>query len=204
MYQTTWGEWRKLHPNTDVIHSPVRLKERPHGRGQFLGKPGIEHQLEMTVRHRDKRLADHELVFGLVGPKEGTGRVHPLVALEEAGGLVQERYGQDPLLLVLQGESRVSAYIRVLDGVELTFKRTQKDPLLLRDNETGTTWSEWGRGVKGPHAGRQLSFANGYLTEWYEWVGHYPVSEIVGLPLKRSSADRKRKSAPNRDPDHHH
>jgi len=204
VYQTTWGEWKALHPHTDVIDAPETLKERPHGQGQWLGKPVVEHQLEMTVRRRDDRLVEHELVFGLIGKEPESGLVYPLVALEDMGGLVQEEYNGDPFLLLLQGESRVSAYVREIEGKELRFEVTQKSPIRLKDKETGTLWNEWGRGLEGPHAGKQLPFANGYLTEWYEWSGHYPLSKIEGLPLKRSSADRKRKSAPDVDPGHKH
>ena len=204
VYQTTWGEWKKLHPETDVIHAAETLKVRPHGQEQWLGKPVVEHQLEMTVRHRDERIVEHELVFGMISREPRRGRVYPLVALEDAGGLIQESYEQEPLLLVLQGESRVSAYIREMQGQRLNFEVHQKSPIQLRDKETGTIWSEWGRGISGKHAGAQLPFANGYLTEWYEWVGHYPESEIFGLPLTRSSADRVRKSAPPVEPGHKH
>ena len=179
-YQTTWGEWKKLHPHTTVIHAPRTIQKRPHGHGQYMGKPVVEHQLEMTIRHRDSRMEENVLVIGLFAEDQKTGRVFPIEEVRKAGGLVSEEFDGKPVVLWLQGQYRISAYERTLDGEVLNFEVASKKPFRVKD-QSGSTWNEWGTAVSGPHKGKKLALTQGYVTEWYEWIGHYPGSTIFRL-----------------------
>lgn len=184
VYQATWAEWRDQHPDTDVAFMSAEVRERPHGKGQHMGKPVIDDQLQYSIWNVDQRLAANELVFGLLPPAAGgRGRVYTLAGIRAAGGLIQTAWGGTPIAFVYGGAYRLGCFVRQLDGVTLELTMAARDPLRLHD-QLGNVWDEWGQAVGGPAqaTGARLAFADGYLTEWYEWINHYPESDVQPEP----------------------
>jgi len=177
LFQTTWGKWKRDHPQTDIIYSTRRLKERPHGQKQFLGKAHIVHQLAASIEVHDDRLKENELVFGLISADHKNGRAYPVEELQAANGFIQEEFHGQQVVVLLRPPALIGAYLRNVGGTARSFKLVSNDPLVLVD-ETRTQWNFWGQAISGPDKGKQLPLADGYLAEWYEWVGHYPQSTI--------------------------
>ncbi len=182
IYQTTWKEWRTLHPETEVVFMSPEVRERPHGKSHYMGKPVIDDQLQYSVWNKDPRLPDNELVYGLM-PRPGgdAARVYTLRGLQDAGGILQASWLDTPIVFVVGGGFRVGCFVRRLGDVTLELSVLGREPLRLRD-QLGNVWDEWGQAVEGGAAGARLSFADGYLTEWYEWINHYPKSDILPAP----------------------
>jgi hypothetical protein len=179
-WQTTWAEWRSSHPDTTVVVLPASLRERSHGHGQRPGMEGVPRVLSSTITVEDTRLPENAVIFGLVGTEPLTGRVWPVSTLRTRGGVVHDEYAGEPVLILLQGEHRIGAFVRRLgEGPTLRFEVAGREPLRLRDSQ-GNTWDEWGRAISGPARGERLIAANGYMAEWFEWVNNHPQSEIAG------------------------
>jgi hypothetical protein len=56
------------------------------------------------------------------------------------------------------------------------FRQISKLPFRVGDDK-GSIWNEFGHDITG--GGQGLQVADGYLTEWYEWVNHWPETEIA-------------------------
>lgn len=173
----TWAQWSKEHPDGQVLLGSPEQRERPHGRGTSVGSPGLPPELRRTLGPADARLPPNELVFGAIGEDEALVRAYPLARLRDAGGVVSDRLGRLPLLLILREPYAVRAFLRRLDSSELELRVVGDRPLRLRD-QNATTWDERGLAVDGPAKGRALAIADGYLAEWYEWSARHPRSSL--------------------------
>lgn len=179
VYQVQWADWVRLHPETTAVSGTPELRERPHGKGSFFGQKGTSKRLRATLHVFDERLAESELVFGLFKGAGQRAKAYPLGSIRKAGGIVQDDFDGQPVVLILNGESRAGAYLRELDGSILSLQPVSRDPHRFQD-QSGTLWDEWGEARSGPLRGRRLEPANGYVTEWYEWVNNFPNTELYG------------------------
>ena len=67
------------------------------------------------------------------------------------------------------------------DQEERTYQQVSQSPFRLGD-DSGGLWDEFGKSVNETGDDDDLAVADGYFTEWYEWVSSYPESEIASNP----------------------
>ncbi len=200
LLDTTWGEWKKLHPDT-LVMSPdnsfsknYRPRDKPEPRGyEFFPAPFFK----PTVTRGDKRLPPFDKVLGVtlaageksVGEKTAEGelknlrRAYPIKVLAEAGGAVNDQLGGTPLTVFLQSSSTTAgAFLRKLDGKTLTFEaRKQNDgKVAFFDKETGSRWNIEGKAEEGTLAGKSLQRIDNNLSQWYGWAAYFPDTSIFG------------------------
>jgi hypothetical protein len=192
---TTWGQWKQLHPDTLVMspdtpkkqfYSP---KEKPEPRG-YDRFPAPFFRPSMT--RGDKRLPFFEKVLAVSVPASGgnTGapgtflhRAYPIEALKKAGGVVNDSLGGMPVGVFLDLETAAAvAVARQLDGKTLTFesrKLPDGKPAIF-DQETQTQWNIEGKALNGPLKSRSLARLDSHLSQWYGWVAYFPDTSIFG------------------------
>lgn len=189
LLDTTWGEWKKLHPDTLVMSGDTpfarfyRPKDRPENR-DYKSFPAPF--FAPTLRRGDKRLPPFDKVLGVAVTGDGekvTRRAYPVAALKEAGAALNDTVDGQPIAVFFNPEV-VSAFAvsRVLEGQTLTFEARKLDTggEGIFDKETGTRWSLEGRGESGPLAGKQLTPVESHLSQWYGWAAFYPETTIYG------------------------
>jgi len=170
---TSWKEWKKIQPDTDVAYASAELRHREHGRG--TNKIGHPNKFYKAITRTDDRLPSNELVFGLVGNDSESGLAIPLRKVKEKPFL-EISFQKQPILLLIWGDSEVNAFIRKHGNEVLKIESCNKE-FMCRDH-TGTVWNRWGKAVSGPHKGASLQPARGYMTEWYEWSDGFPKTTI--------------------------
>jgi hypothetical protein len=195
LLDTTWGEWKKLHPDTKVMSPETPFKQfyRPKGTAEKRGYdrfPRPYFQASMT--RGDLRLPPFEKVLGVaVLPREAVQlsdgpqlrRAYPIKGLTEAGGVVNDSVGGTPVAVFLNPVSiTASAVSRELDGRTLTFeaRKAADGTVQFFDKETSTRWSVEGRGEEGPLAGKSLTPVENHLSQWYGWAAYFPNTTIYG------------------------
>jgi hypothetical protein len=158
---TTWGRWRRLHPQTTVYTNPSLP-----GRRRFT-----EESLQRITLAGDGPVVNEDLVAGLV--VRGVARAY-LVRRLAGPRLVNDSVGGEVVLVALAEDAVTArAFARSLDGRELRFALEGDDR--LRDEETGSTWElASGRAVAGPLAGRALEPRVLTTALWYAWRGQNP------------------------------
>src|SRR5262249_6175755 len=167
LLDTTWREWKKLHPETLVMspdtnftkfYSP-KAKPEPRGYDRF---PAPFFRPSMT--RTDKRLPFFEKVLGVAVKTSTDGqmlrRAYPLQAIKDNGGFVNDSLGTTAVAIFLEPDSMTaSAFSRELEGRTLAFqsrKGPEGEPAIF-DQQTGTRWDIEGRGQAGPLTGKSLS-----------------------------------------------
>ncbi len=197
LLDTTWGNWKKLHPDTLVMSpdTPYARYYAPKGvhtpRGMaYFPAP----YFKTTLTRTDKRLPPAELVLAVALPQpsasgkpgemgEPLTRAYPVKALKESPGVVNDTLGSAPVAVFFDPDTTTAAAVsRILDGKTLTFEvRKQADGKpAFYDKETGTRWNIEGKGEEGPLAGKSLERLDSHMSEWYGWVAYFPTTTIYG------------------------
>ena len=176
---TTWGEWRRSHPETQVLLPPptsntVRGRvDRDYHRNPY---PSYDESTRVGIYggSYDDRLHPKALVLGIA--TDSVARAYPFETVDDRGGLVSDRVGDLPVAVATTEDSLV-AYDRRIDGETRAFKR-DGDTLAA----AGSRWDVVaGRAVDGPHGGAALDRANTRSPMfWFAWADFFPGTTIVG------------------------
>ncbi len=157
---TTWANWKKNYPFTQVLPG--------YRRGGFMGTYVGPFQSD---------------ILGLAVLVKLKAKLYPYGVLERQNLVNDEFNGAKVVVYYSPDDATGTAWRRELDGRVLTFEQSERkdaqDNVLLRDKETGSLWS-WLRGeaVEGELKGRKLRqlLYNPILND--RFVAFYPGAPI--------------------------
>ena len=162
---TTWGDWKKRHPDTLVLRSSGRQRGSSY-----------------ADYHRDKRSIG---IHGRRNPDErlpasdGSAAAVSLAAIAR-DGLVEGELAGVPVVVVAVGTERQAAlaYARTVNGRSLSFAGVDEER--VRDLVTGSLWSrETGECLEGELAGERLDPIKGKKVYWGVWVQFHPQTAML-------------------------
>jgi len=107
---TSWGEWRRMHPNTLVLKSTPSYAERIPEENRLISE-GLSGRgtAPAGVLRKDDRLPPKAMVLGL--DVKGSNKAFPLTALREAR-VINDQLGGEPILVVHQpGSDTTTAFL---------------------------------------------------------------------------------------------
>ena len=176
--QTTWAEWKELHPDTLALEKTYK--------GAFDGYAGYyEGDFAGVIgeTHRDDRLNTKQFVVGVA--LGDAAKAYPFGRMNEEPVINDELNGQ-PLLVVFDARSATGVVFgRKVDERVLTFKQETPGGISearLMDEETETIWDAFsGEALEGPLAGAQLERIKSTSSFWFGWKDFYPETEVYGL-----------------------
>lgn len=194
LLDTTWGAWKKLHPDTlvmapdgpDAKHYNIKGKPEPRGYDQFPMP-----MFQPTVSHGDSRLPPFDKILA-VSNTEQSGksstssvlvRAYPLKDLQKAGGVVNDQLGSVKLAVFLDVSTQSAVAVnRLMENRTLTFyaRKDRDGSSAIYDRQTQTRWSIEGVGEEGPLAGKSLTRMENHLSQWYGWAATFPSTSIYG------------------------
>lgn len=173
---TTWGEWKRLYPETKVL-STVGLAQYdgevidPYAGYYTSGAAGlagdVDHPADVPAK---------ALVVGLqVGVQK---QAYPISLLHDKG-LIEDQLGGIPILLVYDHPLQVVFVFRRDIGGEVLSFTADDQPHTLRDLRTSSSWN-WrtGQAVTGDMAGAALAPVEAKLTYWFAWAGIFPETDV--------------------------
>src|SRR5579862_2834807 len=177
---TQWGEWRKQHPDTQVLKPLPGYVDRLPGTNKLINQ-----QWSLAVSNRpappgafghDNRLSPREMILGLeVG---GEAKAFPLSALH-AARVINDRIGHAPVVVVHQPASgTTTAFDSRLKGRILKFRAADRDADALVDLETHSTWNAYGLCLSGKLKGSQLKPLVLEPEFWFAWSEFRPNTEV--------------------------
>jgi len=184
LYFSTWRDWVRDHPKTTVVLSSDEVRDRPHGKSSHMADEEIFsiRLLRRLVggKKNPKRsaLPGYELVFGLIPPALDVDPIaYRLNEIIDSESPIQTHIGDIPVVLFVQNQYQVGAYVRTLGDSDLNLQIVSEAPLRLED-QLGNVWNAWGRTESGPDHPSELKLANGYLAKWYEWIENFPETKL--------------------------
>jgi hypothetical protein len=177
LIQTTWSEWRAMHPDTKVLSADTPYKD--NYKALPPRRTALSAGLQRTMTNVDPRLPAMEQILAVEAG--GKHRAYPLAALEAAGGVVNDSLGDVALVVLMDRKSKTAAaFARSVDGKTLEFAYAAERQAVARDKETGSLWRIDGRAVSGRLNGRSLDPLNFHVGAWYSWSAYFPGTTIYG------------------------
>jgi hypothetical protein len=178
---TTWGSWRRDNPDTEVLLPPpdsgTITNARPAGY-EYEAYAGYDESERIGIGYNsfdDDRLHPKARVIGIQSGEVAVA--YPFGAVSEEG-VVNDRVGELPVVVVAGPSESLYAYDRRVDGEVLEFS-------VAGDGRIAAGGSEWavttGEAVSGPHEGRRLGAASGATRMfWFAWLDFSPETTVYG------------------------
>lgn len=185
---TTWGEWRSSHPSTVVLLPPPASNTLQGRDATFdYGKPKYGYDEETQLIGYDTaegRLEPKTLVLGIA--RGSTAIAYPFNAVQAAGGVVNDRVGDRPVVVASTPGGSLVGYDRRIEGRSRRFGPDGQTHM----RAAGTRWRrETGRAVDGRHTGARLTPAtNVPAMFWTGWKRFHPQTDVYGS--ERATATR--------------
>jgi hypothetical protein len=165
---TTWGRWRRLHPDTSVYAG----HELP-SRRRFT-----EESIARITQSGGGPVVNEDLVAGIEGPR--AARAYLLRKLAGRRVVNDEVDGEPVAVFLAEDGVTVSALRRTADGRTLTFA-AEGDALV--DVETGSRWDPMtGRALDGRLEGQSLEMVPVTAALWYAWKSQQPGTSLWAGP----------------------
>ncbi len=172
--QTTWKEWKRLHPNTLILK-----KERNLGRTIYADYFSSPKQYGITgEQDPDKRLPGKDLVISL---RNGTDALAIPVKKLEQNPIHQTTLGGIPIVVVWNnGAKTAQVFDRRFGGQTLDFFVTdQGHEIQLKDKQKGIIWGGLtGKALKGGKEGDFLRPVQHMVNFWWAWAAYNPHTRI--------------------------
>jgi uncharacterized protein DUF3179 len=176
---TSWGEWRRLHPDTMVLKPLPGYADRIPDKNRMISQ-GLtgEGAAPADVTYHDDRLKPKTMILGVdVG---GVSKAFPLEALRRTR-VVNDVFGVTPVLIVHQPPSdTTTAFVARASGRSLTFGAANEQASALVDRETGSTWTAYGDCIDGALKGAALEPIILEPEYWFAWSEFHRDTQIYG------------------------
>ena len=119
--------------------------------------------------------------LGVTHLEGDTSIAFPLDVLGKQNQVFKYRFADEYYLLKKIGEFRVVAFRLDEDPEGRTYQQGGDNHFRLGDDSAGL-WDEFSKAVNETGNKGDFAVADGYFTEWYEWVRGYPAAEITSNP----------------------
>lgn len=177
---TTWGAWREVHPDTEVLLPPplsdtiVGRTSSDYDRDPYRGNGRANIVTIGIPGDIDPRLDPNLTVVGVVF--RGAARAYPADRVADVG-VVNDCLNGLPVVVASRSGDEPVAYVRGVDGQTVRFDRAGE--YLVAG---GSRWEiTSGHAVDGPHEGTKLTQANDRSPMfWFAWAQFYPETDIWG------------------------
>ena len=182
--QTTWGHWRELHPDSQVLAWRMPTDEDPTGALGFTYDPYVGYYASGWVGYgrtrEDNRLEQKDFVLGLVLNDESMA--YPFNDLVD-NPVVNDTVGGRDVVITYEPVSDTGAvFSREVDGRSLTFNILEEDGsdgLIMVDEETGSRWLLLtAEAVEGPLKGTRLEQLPAFYSYWFAWADWNPTTGL--------------------------
>ena len=182
---TTWGEWRKQHPDTLVLKPLPGYADRLGAMNKIInqGLVGMAGPAPAGAFGRDHRLHPRDTIAGL--ETGGEAKAYPMSALRRAR-VVNDTVGGIPVLIVHQPASdTTTAFVARANGKTLKFRADDPEADKLIDLETRSVWNAYGVCVAGALEGTRLQALILEPEFWFAWSEFRPKTHLYGSGAAR-------------------
>jgi hypothetical protein len=168
---TTWGEWRRRHPDTQVLALDTGY-ERDYDEGKAYAAYFATDELMFNTPFRDTRLKNKDEVLALVLPEvpQETLAIAQNFLLETP--VYHDRLGELELVVLTDR----SGGNRVYATGPVRFASWDQETTAV--DSTGTSWKLTESALEAPD-GRRLARLPSQRIFWFGWLGSYPQTRLV-------------------------
>ena len=168
---TTWGEWRKRHPDTTVLSISTGY-ERDYSEGAAYREYFATDRLMFNTPELDERLKNKDEVLSLVFEEHSQDSLAIHVKFLRKNRVYHDSLG-DLEFVVLTDKSGAS---RVYNSAGRRFSKFKGDDKVI--DADGESWTLSESGLENA-AGDKLERLAAHRTFWFGWYAAYPQTRLV-------------------------
>jgi hypothetical protein len=166
----TWGDWKKLHPDTLVLTTDTGYL-RSYATDPY-GNYYTDPRIIFPVDNQDDRMHPKEIILGF--NENGIYKAYKQNDVE-LHNIINDNIGETPILLVSLFSQNSRAFDRTVNGEILEFEFTDEK---ITDTTTKSEWNYDGVAISGPLEGNKLTRMSIEPGFWFEWIAFHPETEV--------------------------
>ncbi len=168
----TWGDWKKLHPDTLVLTTDTghlrSYATDPYG--DYYTDPRII----FPIDNEDDRMHPKEVILGV--HEDGIYKAYKQKDVE-LYKIINDDIGEAHLMLVSLYPQNSRIFDRTLDGEILEFEFVDEK---ITDTKTKSEWNYDGIAISGSLEGAKLTRISIEPGFWFEWAAFHPDTDLFG------------------------
>ncbi|MFZ8907744.1 MAG: DUF3179 domain-containing protein [Nitrosopumilaceae archaeon] len=162
----TWGDWKKLHPDTLVLTTDTGYL-RSYATDPY-GDYYTDPRIIFPVDNMDDLMHPKEVILGF--HEDGIYKAYKQNDVE-LHNVINDNIGETSLMLVSLFSQNSRAFDRNLNGDILEFEYVDEK---IIDTKTKSMWNYNGLAISGPLEGSQLTRMSMEPGFWFSWVAFHP------------------------------
>jgi hypothetical protein len=176
--ELTFALWRTEQPN-GVVLKPEAPYEAEYDPKDWEAHVARTHTVIDTSK---SGIGPHELMLGVQSYWSNPSKAYPVKSILDSG-LIEDRVGDDPVLIVVGPDYTSIRVFRAQfpdEATPLTFVRaaTPNTDALMTDTQSSSTWNFHGCAVSGKYQGRCLEPIDAHKDFWFDWLNHNPTTTV--------------------------
>ena len=164
---TTWGEWKKRHPDSIVLSLDTGFK-RDYGEGVAYRNYFATDELMFTVPEIDARLLNKDEVFALRNEEEELAISKKFLKKKRVH---HDKVGRQSIVVLTDKEGAIRAY----DVGQTRFKTWNETDAAI--DQKGNTWRVFEDRLTSGN--KRLMRVPSHEAFWFGWVSQYPKTRLV-------------------------
>jgi len=166
----TWGDWKKIHPDTLVLTTDTghlrSYATDPYG--DYYTDPRII----FPVDNSDDRMHPKEIILGF--HEDGIYKAYKQNDVE-IHSIINDDIGDTSIMLVSLFSQNSRAFDRTVNDEVLEFEFVDEK---IMDTKTNSEWNYDGVAISGPLEGNKLTRMSIEPGFWFEWIAFHPETEV--------------------------
>ncbi len=168
---TTWGRWKALHPNSQVLSRQTGYSRNYNA--YPYGDYDSNNSVFFPVAYQSSSFNQKKVVIGTRVGRESLAVLRDEFRSKVVANLT---LGGEPIATFYDPSTDfVRIFSRKTDGSTHTFNY---DNSQIKDADTATVWNTLGHAVSGPLAGTQLQQMPHFQVMWFGWYAFHPTTAI--------------------------
>jgi len=167
--RTTWGEWRRLHPQTLVLDKETGFN-RNYAEGAAYADYFAGDETMFPVAWRDNRLKAKEWIYGII--IGGMPKAYPLRALHDMP-IAHDRVANEEIVLV--SDAKLLS-VRAYESKGHRFVAKKENGNMVDDAED--EWLIEEEELIRLSDGKELFRLPGHLAYWFGWYAFFPKTAV--------------------------
>ncbi len=167
---TTWGEWRRRHPDTKVLSLDTGY-ERDYSEGAAYRDYFATDELMFEISTSDERLKNKDEVLALTYPQVTTETMAISVKVLEQSPVYENSLGTQDFVVLTD----TSGANRVYEKGEIEFLEYDRDSTLT--DSQGNTWTLYEDRLE--YEGKTLTRLPAHRAFWFGWHAAYPDTILI-------------------------
>ena len=178
MLETTWGNWKKLFPDTKVLNSNTDLAEKfsgfDYGNEKISDQKVDAGYIPIPISQRDNRLPLRERILTIIDDENAAAI--PISDYFEPTVLSLE-INNNKFILILSAKDNIAMAFKTNRAISISEWNIQNGKITLSDINSGDKWDILGYSISGNQT--DLKLANSYIAYWFAVAAIHPQVEII-------------------------